>query len=171
MTDIKPKKTQIKRIVVKIGFWALGRAMQSLSGFDKQMKEEISEWKEGFSISLSILPEIMSLSLIKKNNKIKFIGLKKIEKADLVVEIKNLDTAFRMIIAQWGVHSVYAQHKTAVVGNIVDAMKFIRMIYIVEDILFPPILSKNILKRLRKSSFYKFGQRMHVYFLGLFFGI
>jgi len=176
--EIKPNKSCFKRTVVTIGFWALGRALQSLSHFDKKVIEDIKDWPENFKISLNVLPLGPYLSIVKKNGKLKLNGVsskenptEKFQNADLIVDVKNIDTAFRMIIAQWGVHDVYAQHKTSVIGNVVDAMKFIRIIYAAEDFLFPPILSKNILKRLRKTSFSKFSNRMRVYFLGLFFGI
>lgn len=176
--EIKPRKSTFKRIVVTIGFWALGRALQSLSHFDKEVKSDLKDWPENFKISLNVLPLGPYLLIIKKKGKLKLNGISsknkhqdKFKNANLIVEIKNIDTAFRMIIAQWGVHEVYAQHKTAVIGNVVDAMKFIRMIYAAEDYLFPPFMSKNILKRLKKNSFSKFVKRMRIYFLGLFFGI
>ncbi len=171
MTDIKPSRTSFKRMVVSVGFWALGRALQSLSNFDAEVKNEISQWKEGFSFYLTVIPDGPNLSMKKRKGKLHFVGLKKVEDVDLIVDLKNLDTAFRMITAQWGVHEVYCQHKTGVVGNITDAMTLIRLIYTAEDYLFPPVLSKKILKSLIKSSFKKFLRRMRIYFLGLFFGI
>lgn len=170
-TDIKPKSNSFKTSVVKIGFWALGRTIQSLSRFDKETKAEIEHWNEGFSFILKVLPNNACLSMVKQNGKLKFKGLKELQNPELTVYLKNIDTAFRMITAQWGVHHVYAQHKTSVIGNVVDAMILIRLIYKAEDYLFPPILSKNILKSLLKASFGKFFTRLRLYTLGLLFGI
>lgn len=171
MTEVKPKKSPFKRMVVSVGFWALGRSLQSLSNFDEQVKNDIADWHDGFSFYLTVLPNGPSFSMIKKKGKLRFLGLKKIDNANLIVDLKNLATGFRMITAQWGVHNVYCQHKTGVVGNVPDSMRLIRLIYLAEDYLFPPILSKNILKSLIKPSFKKFFKRMRIYTLGLLFGI
>ncbi len=169
-TNITPGKNKFKRYVVTAGFFALGRALESSSHFEKEVKQEISSWKEGFSFSMNVLPNGPSLVMKKTNGKLKFLGFKKKHDADLIVEVKNLDTAFQMITTQAGAHHVYAQHKIGVIGNVGDSMTLIRLIYITEGYLFPKILNKNILKKSPQMTIRKHINRMHIYTIGMVFG-
>lgn len=169
-TDIIPGKDNVKYHAVQAGFVALGRALQSASHFEKEVIKEISAWNERFSFSMDVLPNGPSLVMRKENRKMKFIGLKKKTDADLIVEVKNLDTAFQMITTQAGAHHVYAQHKIAVTGNIADSMRLIRLIYIIEGYLFPGFLNKNILKKSPKMTFKKQINRIHIYTIGMILG-
>ena len=140
-TDIVPQTDSIKYHAVKTGFLLLGRALQSASNFEKDIKKEIAAWNEGFTFSMDVLPNGPSL-----------------------------DTAFQMITTQLGAHHVYAQHKISVTGNIADSMRLIRMFYIVEAYLFPKILNKNILKKSPRMTLNKHLNRMHIYTVGMLFG-
>jgi len=168
--NITPEKDKLKHHTVKIGFIALGRALQSASNFEDEVIKEISCWNEGFSFSMNVLPNGPSFVMEKQNRKMKFLGTKNKEDADLIVEIKNLDTAFQMITTQAGAHHVYAQHKIAVIGDVADSMRLIRLIYIIEGYLFPKILNKNILKKSPKMTLKKHFNRLHIYTVGMLFG-
>lgn len=169
-SNISPKKDNLKYHTVKIGFIALGRALQSASNFEAEVVKEISSWNEGFSFSMNVLPNGPSLVMEKQNRKMKFLGTKNKDDADLIVEIKNIDTAFQMITTKAGAHHVYAQNKIAVTGDIADSMKLIRLIYIIEGYLFPKILNKNILKKSPKMTLKKHFNRIHIYTIGMLFG-
>ena len=169
-TNIEPGTDTVKHHAVKVGFIALGRALQSASHFEDEVIGEVSAWNEGFSFSMDVLPNGPSFVMEKQKGVMKFLGTKKKEDADLIVEIKNIDTAFQMITTQAGAHHVYAQHKIAVTGNIADSMRLIRLIYIVEGYLFPKILNKNILKKSPRMTIKKHINRMHIYTVGMLFG-
>ena len=169
-TNYKPGHKLIQRTVVKAGFLALGRAIESASHFEESVKKEIANWQEGFSFTMNVLPYGPNLAMRKINGALKMIKLKKDEKADLTVEIKNLTTAFRMITTQMGAHHVFAQNKIAVSGNIADSMRFIRIVYTVEGYMFPEILNKNILKKSPKMSLKKHFNRLHIYTKGMLTG-
>ncbi len=169
-TNIKPKREDVKFHTVKVGFLALGRALQSASHFEAEVVKEIANWKEGFTFSMDVLPFGPSLVMQKRDRKMYLIGTKRKHDADLVVEIKDLDTAFKMITTQAGAHHVYAEHKIAVTGNVADSMRLIRLIYIVEGYLFPKILNKNILKKSPRMTLKKQMNRIHILTKGMLFG-
>lgn len=169
-TDISPQGNDLKYHTVKVGFMALGRALQSASHFEDEVIKEISAWKEGFSFSMDVLPFGPSLVMEKQNRKLQFVGTKRKPDADLIVEIKDLQTAFKMITTQAGAHHVYAQNRIAVTGNIADSMRLIRLIYIIEGYLFPNFLSKNILKKTPRMTFKKHLNRLHIYTKGMLLG-
>lgn len=169
-TNIDPGSDSLKFHTVKVGFMALGRALQSASHFEEEVIKEISYWNEGFSFSMNVLPNGPALVMKKENIKMKFVGTSKKDDADLIVEIKNLDTAYRMITTQAGAHHVYAEHKIAVTGNVADSIRLIRLIYIIEGYLFPQILNKNILKKSPSMTLKKHLNRLHIYTIGMIFG-
>jgi len=169
-SNIETGEATVKYHAVKVGFLALGRALQSASNFEAEIKKEITAWNEGFTFSMDVLPNGPSLVMRKENRKLRFLGLKKKEDADLVVEIKNISAAFQMISMQAGAHHIYARHQISVSGNIADSMKLIRMLYIIEGYLFPKLLNKNILKKSPKMTLKKHFGRMRIYTTGMILG-
>ena len=170
LTDYKPGHKFMQRTIVKAGFLALGRAIESASHFEKSIQQEIKDWPEGYSLKMTVLPFGPALSMQKRKGILKMCSLKEEQKIDLLVEIKNLTTAFRMITTQMGAHHVFAQNKIGVSGNIADSMRFIRIIYTIEGYLFPQILNKNILKKSPKMNLKKQINRIHIYTKGMILG-
>jgi len=169
-TNIKPGHKLLKRGIVKTGFLALGRAIESASHFEKDVIKEIADWPEGFSFNMTVLPYGPNLVMVKRKGVMKMLHVWKKDDANLIVEIKNLSTAFKMITTQLGAHNVFAQHKIGVIGNVADSMKLIRVIYIAEGYLFPEILNKNILKKSPKMTLKKHLNRFHILTKGMILG-
>jgi hypothetical protein len=65
----------------------------------------------------------------------------------------------------------YAEHRMSVKGDLAKAMSLIRCLNLVEFYLFPGFIARRILKRLPAMNLRRFGLRLHVYFLGIPFGI
>ena len=170
-SDYVPSKARFRRMLIKAGFFLLGRGLQSATRFDKDLHNDCADWPQGFRIAMQVLPGGPALLMEKKGKRLKFKGLKTDPDADLLIEIKNTATAFRMITAQIGAHHVYAEHKIGVVGNIADSMRFIRLVNKVEGYLFFGPLNKKILKKQPKNNLRQMVNTLHVYFLGIPFGI
>ncbi len=169
-TEVKPGHQLLKRAVVKTGFLALGRAIESASHFEKDVLKEIEDWPEGFSFNMNVVPYGPNLAMVKQNGAMKMLYVRKKDDVNLIVEIKNLSTAFKMITTQLGAHNVFAQHKIGVIGSVADSMKLIRIIYIAEGYLFPEILNKNILKKSPKMTIKKHLNRFHILTKGMILG-
>ncbi len=170
LKKFQPRSNTTKKAVVTAGFYALGRVLESASKVDDSMKNDVAEWDEGYCFYMKVLPSGPSLAMQKTGKYLKFLGMKELESANMVVEVKNMEIAFKMITAQLGAHHVYAQHQIGVVGSVADSMRFIRMVYTAEDYLFPKILSKNILKKVKNASLDKALNRLHILTFGLFLG-
>ncbi len=170
-TNIEAGEDTVKYHAVKVGFLALGRALQSASHFEDEIKKEVSAWNEGFTFSMDVLPNGPSLVMRKENRRLKLLGIKKKADADLIVEIKNISAAFQMISMQAGAHHIYARHQISVTGNIADSMKLIRMLYIIEGYLFPKFLNKKVLKKSPKMTLKKHIGRLHIYTKGMILGM
>ncbi len=162
------KQPLIQRMIVSIGFWALGKATARASTIDRQIKQEVNHWPEGFTITLKVLPSGPAVSWQKHGHKIKYLGMREQPDADLTVMIKSLKAATRMILAQLGIARAYAYRRIAIEGNTVDAMVMTRILDRVEAYLFPRFLSKNLLKQVPRFGLREYWNNMLIY-LGLVF--
>ena len=167
--DIKASKSHLKAGIVKIGFFALGRGCESTSHFDEGLKEELKAWPESYTIMLKVAPNGHELWLQKQGTGLKWIS-KQDKDADLIVLFKNLETAYQIITTQSNVHTAFAQNRIMVYGDVAQSMVLIRILNIVQAYLFPPFLSKNVLKRVPKFSLKQHLGRARVYTVGLALG-
>ena len=168
LVNLVPRRNKAKYMVVQAGFLALGRGLQSASHYEPDIVRELATWPEGYGFEMRVLPHGPSLRMRKQQAVMQFDTTH--EPAQLVVELKNLETAFQMITTQAGIPQVYAAHGIGVVGDIAKSMSLIRMINVVEAYLFPEILSKNILKRVPKMTFGKHINRLRMLTIGMVLG-
>jgi|GEM_PF-345815 len=170
LTNIAPGYSKTKRFIVRANFFVLGRGFQAASRFDSQVKKEISDWDEGFTVIMRVRPRGPSMAWRKSNSRMKYIGSKAAE-ADLTIAMKNLESAFLMMTAQIGTPQAYAQHRLGLEGNIADAMTLTRCLNSVEAYLFPKFICKRILKRPPKMGVKRHCTRFLIYLLGIVFGV
>ena len=168
-TNVKPKKSKFKIAVVAAGFYALGRGAESARRFNKELQMELEAWEEAYVIMLKVAPNGNELWLKKESGRLKWIN-KQDKAADLIVVFKNLDTAFRIITTLSNVHTAFTQNRIMVYGDVAQSMVLIRILNIVQAYLFPPFLSKNVLKRVPKFNANQHIGRLRVYTTGLLFG-
>jgi len=167
--ELKAGKSTLKTTVVKAGFFALARGCESASHFDKGLQEELKSWPESYTIMLKVAPNGHELWLQKQKDGLKWIS-KQEKDADLIVLFKNLETAYQIITTQSNVHTAFAQNRIMVYGDVAQSMVLIRVLNIVQAYLFPPFLSKNVLKRVPKFSIKEHLGRARVYTVGLALG-
>lgn len=167
--DINPQKNRIKNFIVNAGFVLLGRGLESCSYFDQKTKNELNQLPDNFSFTMLVLPQVPAISLRYINKRLKYLGLKETTNPDLIICIKNLNTAFKLITTQIGTHKVYAEHKISVHGNVSYSMIITRLMYRVQELLFPKFLHKNILKRSPPLSLKRMRDQIHIYTLGILF--
>ena len=156
----------LKKTITAIGFFALKQAMVSVCHFNKQAKEELKYFKEGYSIQLKVLPDGPKIAFEKYGDAFRTTSTNK-ENYDLVVIFKTEDIAFRIMTTLSSVPKAFTQNRLMVYGNVADSMVLIRVMNIVQSYLFPPILSKRVLKRVPKFNFGEHIGRLRVYTLGL----
>ena len=169
--NVKTGQKPFKRFVVAAGFFALGKGMQSASHFDKEFIECMSGFPDGFTFQMVVKPNGPAVVLRKDKGKFYFKGLKPLPHADLTVNVKNIDTAFMMIVTLIGAAQAFAEHRLSVVGDISDGLKITKCMNIVQFYLFPEILSKNILMKVPKLTFERLIGRIRLYCVGVLFGI
>ncbi|HOV15038.1 MAG TPA: hypothetical protein PK771_12180 [Spirochaetota bacterium] len=163
---IKPKFS-FKRLYLNILFFFVGRAFQSLSGVDKNVKKEVKDLPEDFTFCIRVNP-FGPLIVIKKlkNNKLKFLNIKNLnyEDINLIISFKNIERAFSVFTFRISAFLSYAQNGFIVKGNLTETMSIMRILSILEAYLLPKFIVKPVLKRYPKwNFFYKIKNRILIY--------
>ena len=139
----------VKGIISKVVLFFLYRAIKILAKEDSNIRREFDSWENGLSVALKCSINGPDLYLIKNGSKL--IKVKKLEKADIVITFKSLDSAFLVLTGQIGISRAYSEHRFMLTGNISKTMSLVRAIDITEAYLFPSIMTKRILKSLPKK--------------------
>ena len=152
MNDLRISKRlsiTLKTLISKIVLFFLYRAIKVLSKEDSNIRKEFDSWENGLSVALMCSTNGPALYLIKNGNKL--VKVKKLEKADIIITFKSLDSAFLVLTGQIGISRAYSEHRFMLTGNISKTMSLVRAIDITEAYLFPSIMTKRILKALPKK--------------------
>jgi hypothetical protein len=170
-----PAKLNLSRKGFKkfyIGFvlFLFGRAFQTASKIDDELKKEILEWPDSYSIMLKVLPEGPFISFKKKNGLIKFLGFKETD-ADLIIFMKNIESAFLVFSCQMGLGQMYSEHRLGLKGDVYLSMVLVRCLNIIMRYLLPKILLKKSIRRMPSFGFKRFINRLIIYVVGIPFGI
>ena len=139
----------IKEITVKVVMAVLGKAIQEASKVDEDVKKEISFYDDGFTVMMRVLPEGPKMAIRKNGDRFYYLGSNiSPDEADLVINFKNLQSAFLVFTAQMGTVEGFVQHRLNIKGDLANAMVFTRCVNIVQRYLFPAVINKLILKEL-----------------------
>ncbi|HZU86233.1 MAG TPA: hypothetical protein VFF78_02045 [Anaerolineaceae bacterium] len=172
--DIPPRRKSFKRLINQIVMFVAGRALQSLSRSEPLVQHEVQTWPEGFTLMMGVYPHGGSLALTTlPGGKLSYLGSKyDPAKADVVINFKNVEAAFKMFTGQMGVDTGYAQHCMTARGDLSNTVSVVRALNITVSYLFPAFLSARLMKRLPPVPFWrKHRLRLKTYLLGVPFGI
>ncbi len=167
---IKPGKKRVKALVVKIILIVLGRAFQSGSRHDSEIRKEIAVWPENFTVMMNVFPKGPRMILQKIHGKLKYRGSRYFQ-GDLVINFKNMECAFMVLTPQIGPAQAFAQRRMTVTGDLADAMIFTRCLNIIIAYLYPKVICKGLLKRVPAMTARKQLTRVIIYMAGIPFGI
>lgn len=172
--DIPPRRSPLKKFINKTVLLVLGRALQSLSHSDPLMQHEIEAWPEDFTMMIVIRADGGSMAVTRDSKaQLVYRGAHfDPGQANVVITIKNIDSAFAMFTGQLGADVAYARHAMSAKGDLSYTVSVVRILNIAEAYLFPAFIARNIMKQLppipaaRKQIL-----RLKTYFLGVPFGI
>jgi len=172
--DIPPRRKPFKRAINQIVMFVLGRALQSLSHSDPLIRHDVRGWPEGFTLLMVVHPDGGSMAVSRlPDGCLAYRGnhLPE-EQADVVIYIKNIDSAFAMFTGQIGIDRAYAQHTMCARGDLSNTVSVVRVLNIAEAYLFPSLLARRLMKELPPIPFLrKQGLRLKAYTLGIILGI
>jgi hypothetical protein len=154
-----------KRMITSIGLLALKRGAISISHFNKEVRQELKAWPDGFRIKIAVKNDSIGIAWKKSNSSLKSSSLK--GDFDLEVYFKNLSIAFKVITSLSNVPEAFTQNRVQAYGHVPDSMILVRILNVVQSYLFPPIISKRVLKRVPQFGWKQHLGRIRVYTLGL----
>lgn len=151
-----------------MGLLALQRGAISLSHFNSEVKEELQAWPNGYTIKIAVKGHPTAIAWKKTNSGLKAINPGS-EDYSLLIYFKNMNTAFNVITTLSNVPEAFTQNRIQAFGYNPDSMILIRILNVVQAYLFPPILSKRVLKRVPQFGWKQHLGRIRVYTIGLIF--
>lgn len=170
---IAPARKPFKRALNKTVLFVLGRSLQSLSRRDPLIKHEVAGWPHDFTLMLRIRPDGGAMAVTRTaTGHLRYLGANYDEsKADVVIYLKSIETAFAMLTGQLGIDVAYAQHGMCARGDLSYTVSVVRVLNITEAYLFPAFMSHRLMKRLPPiPGFRKHYLRIRTYLLGIAFG-
>lgn len=143
--------TGVKKAVSSVVLSALFGAFKQLSVMDSRMKEEVASWEDGVIYCLKASKTGPSLILQKQGVSICRLKNAHLSYHDVIIQFKNIDTAFKVLTGQMGLAHAYSAHAFTLQGDIQKTMSFCRCADLAEGYLFPKVMSRRILKEVPKK--------------------
>lgn len=172
--DIPPRNKPVKRLVNHVVMFVLGRALQSLAKHDPMIQHEVKTWPENFTLMLVVRPNGGSMAVSRlPGGRLAYRGAQfPPEKADVVIYMKSIESAFAMFTGQLGIDVAYARHAMCARGDLSNTVSVVRVLNIAEAYLFPAFISRKLMKRLPATPLWrKQALRLKAYFIGVPFGL
>lgn len=148
--EIRPGRSRGKALLVKLVFFLFGRAAQFLSRVDPEIRSEVGRWPRGFTILYRILPGGPRMVLERDPaGHLHYRGADPaVEKADLTIAIKNLESAFLVFTFRMGMNQAYAQNRLSVRGDVPTAMSQMRVLNRVLAYMLPRRVVRQVTLRM-----------------------
>ena len=142
----------VKKAVSSIVLSVLFGAFKQLSVMDSRMKEEVASWDDGIIYCLKASKSGPTLILQKQGTSIYRLKSAPLSYHDIMIQFKNIDTAFKVLTGQMGLAKAYSAHAFTLQGDIQKTMSFCRCADLAEGYLFPKVMSRRILKVVPKKA-------------------
>lgn len=172
--ELPPRRKPIKHAINQIVLFVLGRAVQSLSRYEPLIRHEVATWPENFTLMLVVRPKGGSLALRRTAKAdLRYLGSHfDPAQANVVIYMKDIESAFAMFTGQLGIDMGYARHCMCASGDLSNTVSVVRVLNTTVAYLFPAFIARRLMKRLPSTPFWqKQARRLRTYLLGVPFGI
>jgi hypothetical protein len=144
--EIVPPPKWLKTQITRLCLYYLGIGIETAYKNVPEVTAEMDALPDPFSFCMSV-PNGPSLLVLKKGNKVEYIGEKEAYHADLELEFKTIEIAFLAMTARMGTPELVYHNRQLVRGDLNYMMKMIRVMNAAEMILFPNLLLRFYLKK------------------------
>ncbi len=134
----------MKKRIIAIVFFFLGRGFAACARLDSRVRREVGTWPEGTVVTLRVAPSGPQTSWTVSGGRFRHLGGRAVE-STLLVTFKNAEGALPVFLGMKGVLQGFAEHRSTLAGDIALGMSVVRCLHIVEGYLFPDIMTKRIL--------------------------
>jgi len=138
----------LKRLLARTLLWFLGRGLGACARLDSRAAEEVQGWEEGARVSLQVAPDGPAMAVEKRGGRLRFLGTRPVEDADLLITFKHLDAALPILLGMKSVARGYAERRMTMKGDLTFAMSVVRVMLLVEAYLFPRLITRRIMQRI-----------------------
>lgn len=159
----------MKNIINEVGIFALKRAAGAVTKYDKTARNEVSGWEKNFSVELVVFSTNQRILFVEKNGRL--TGSNEDNNSpDLKIIIKDIVFFKKMVLAELSLADAYTQNRVIVEGNIMDAMRFVRIMNLIMSYLYPKFLLKRITAKLPVFTLKRVFIKLKVIINGLILG-
>ncbi|MBP2018975.1 hypothetical protein J2Z79_002391 [Symbiobacterium terraclitae] len=137
----------IKALLIRILLWFLGRGICACARLDSRVAAEVATWAEGASFCLAIAPAGPAMSLQLRAGRVRFLGLRPVADATLLITFKHLEGALPVFLGMKSIARAYAERRMTLRGDLTFAMSVVRVLHIAEAYLFPTLITRRIMQR------------------------
>ena len=134
----------MRKRVIAIVFFFLGRGFAACARLDSRVKREVGTWPEGTVVTLRIAPSGPQTSWSVTGGRFRHLGARSVTPT-LLVTFKNPEGALPVFLGMKGVLQAFAEHRSSLSGDISLGMSVVRCLHIVEGYLFPDVMTRRIL--------------------------
>ncbi len=159
-----------KRTIVRAGFFLVGRTLQSVSRTDERLAEELESFPQGSTVVLRVEGENLAAVFRRDRNAFRYLGSKPPLAPELAIRLKNLTSAYLLIVTAKSLPATYAEHRVAVSGNVSRSIAFTRCLYVAEAYIYPRFLARRVMPEVPEMGWKRLGARLRTLFAGIPFG-
>jgi hypothetical protein len=138
---------QLKTLLARVILWFLGRGICACAAADSRAQAEVREWAEGVRIAMLVEPGGPAMALEKRGGRLRFLGSRGVDSADLVIRFKHIDAALPVLLGMSSVAQGWAERRMTMKGDLTFAMSVVRVMLLVEAYLFPKLITRRIMQR------------------------
>lgn len=138
---------QLKALLIRSVLWFLGRGICACATVDSRVRAEVRDWEDGVRIGIRVAPRGPAMALEKRGGRLRFLGTRDVDTADLLITFKHIDAALPVMLGMTSVARGYAERRVTMKGDLTLAMSLVRVMLLVEAYLFPALITRRIMQR------------------------
>ena len=148
-TEIKPRKSVLRRLYLAVMLWFVGRAIQAAARTDKAVGDEFSAMPEGYTFCLGAFPDGPWMVVGKtEQGRVKYLGANKDKQpVNLELGLKSTAHLFTLFTFRESTPTANARDRLYVSGDIPEACAAVRILDMVQVYLLPKPVAKLAIKR------------------------
>ncbi len=147
MISTKSVKPAFEQSYVKLMMDVIGRGLVMASQVDDEVKQEVSKFPVGFTLSMTVFPNGPAF-VAKVNAQHQLELLKSPEiKPDLVIKFKHMHHAFLVFSFQESTAQAFANDRMIADGDLSYAIRLVRCLNKMESLILPKVIAELAVKQ------------------------
>ncbi|RKG32784.1 hypothetical protein [Acinetobacter tianfuensis] len=146
MIAVKSVKPALQLAYVKLMMDVIGRGLVMASQVDDEVKQEVSKFPAGFSLSMNVFPNGPAfVARVTADHKLELLNNYS-KKPDLTITFKHLHHAFLVFSFQESTAQAFANDRMIANGDISYAIRLVRCLNKMESLILPKLVAELAVK-------------------------